>query len=59
MTKATPRGYIDIIENKKGITYRAKVRVRDKDRPTGYYEKNATFNTLKKQRYGVMKGLKK
>jgi integrase len=48
MTKATPRGYIDIIENKKGITYRAKVRVRDKDRPTGYYEKNATFNTMKK-----------
>jgi len=47
MTKAIPRGYIDLIKNKKGTTYRAKVRVRDKSRPTGYYEKNATFDTMK------------
>ncbi len=39
MTKAIPRGYIDPVENNKGITYKAKVRVRDSSRPTGYYDK--------------------
>ena len=48
MTKAKARGYIDIREGKKGKTYRAKVRVRDKSRPSGYYEKNASFETMKK-----------
>ena len=47
MTKAIPRGYIDPIKNKKGITYKAKVRVRDKDRPSGYYDKNRTWETRK------------
>ncbi len=47
MTKAIPRGYIDPIKNKKGITYKARVRVRDKSRPTGYYEKSYTADTMK------------
>jgi integrase len=47
MTKAIPRGYIDPVKNKKGMTYKAKVRVRDKDRPTGYYDKNRTWDTRK------------
>lgn len=48
MTKAKARGYIDIREGKKGTSYRVKVRVRDNTRPTGYYEKNASFETIKK-----------
>ena len=48
MTKAKARGYIDIREGKKGTSYRVEVRVRDKNRPTGYYEKNASFETIKK-----------
>lgn len=48
MTKAKARGYIDIREGKKGTSYRAKVRVRDKSRSSGYYEKNASFETMKK-----------
>lgn len=47
MTKAIPRGYIDPIKNKKGMTYKARVRVRDKSRPTGYYEKSYTADTMK------------
>lgn len=48
MAKATPRGYIDTRVNKNGEPrFRAKVRVRDKTRPTGYYELNKTWDTLK------------
>lgn len=58
MTKAIPRGYIDPIENKKGITYKAKVRVRDKSRPTGYYDKNRTWGTEKQAQKWIDKKIK-
>lgn len=62
MTKAIPRGYVDPVENKNGIIYKAKVRVRDNIRSTGYYDKNRTWDTRKQAQNWIdtkIKGLKR